>query len=181
MSDGYRVWTGSAWDEVPVPLSGGEGVVVPIIAGIVFRGSRRDEILLQRRDKAGEPVRGRLELPGGRWRAGELPDVALAREVAEETGVQLLAVSASIEHLSLEPNVAFGIGRPVAVVNGTEGAYPALHVLFECRGIGRPRPESGKTTEPAWWLVEKVLGRLAQTPEDFVWSTRAMLVAYFGD
>ena len=155
--------------------SGGEAVVLPHIAGTVFRGSQCDEILLQKRDKAGEPVRGRSELPGGRWRAGELPDVALAREVAEETGVQLLAVSGSIEHLSLEPHVSSGIGRPVAVVSGSEGAYPALHVLFECRGTGEPRPEVAKTAEPAWWPVERALGRLAQSPEDFVWSTRAML------
>ena len=50
--------------------------------------SNRRRILLQRRDKPGEVVRGRWEVPGGRWRAGERPDVAVAREVEEETGVR---------------------------------------------------------------------------------------------
>ena len=146
--------------------SGGEAVVLPHIAGTVFRGSQCDEILLQKRDKAGEPVRGRSELPGGRWRAGELPDVALAREVAEETGVQLLAVSGSIEHLSLEPHVSSGIGRPVAVVSGSEGAYPALHVLFECRGPeSRDRRSQRRPSRPggpssgrlaAWRRVQRI-------------------------
>jgi 8-oxo-dGTP pyrophosphatase MutT (NUDIX family) len=174
------VWTGSEWIEVPVPVSGGESVVVPNIAGIVFRGSRREEVLLQRRDKPGEVVRGRLELPGGRWRAGELPDVALAREVEEETGIRLHAVSGAIEHVSFEPHVAFGIARPVAVVSGAEGAYPALHVLFECRGEGEPRPQPGETREPRWWPVDEALGHLDQEPDDFVWHTRAMLAAYYG-
>jgi 8-oxo-dGTP pyrophosphatase MutT (NUDIX family) len=180
MSTPYRVWSGDDWIELPVPTSGGEGVVVPNVAGAVFRESRRDLLLLQRRDKPDEVVRGKLELPGGRWRAGEFPDVALAREVEEETGVKLLAVSGSIEHRSLEPHVAFGIARPVAVVNGAEGAYPALHVLFECRGTGEPRPQPGETKDPRWWPVADVLDHLATEPDDFVWHTRAMLAAYFG-
>jgi 8-oxo-dGTP pyrophosphatase MutT (NUDIX family) len=180
MTELHRVWTGSEWIELPVPVSSGEPVVVPNIAGVVFRGSRRDEILLQRRDKPGEVVRGRLELPGGRWRAGELPDVALAREVAEETGVDLLAVSAAVEHRRFEPHVAFGIARPVAVVSGAEGSYPAIHVLFECRGEGEPRPQPGETAEPRWWGVADVLEHLHRHPEDFIWHTRAMLEAYFG-
>lgn len=180
MSALHRVWTGSDWIELPVPVSGTEAVVVPNVAGIVFRGSERDELLLQRRDKEGEVVRGLLELPGGRWRAGELPDVALAREVEEETGVRLLAVSGAIEHRTLERHVVFGIARPVAVVNGVEGAYPALHVLFECRGTGQPRPQPGETAEPRWWRVEEALDHLHRSPDDFVWNTRAMLAAYFG-
>lgn len=180
MTQPYPVWTGSGWIDLEVPVSGGEGVVVPNVAGLVFKESRRDEILAQRRDKPGEVVRGRLELPGGRWRAGELPDVALAREVEEETGVRLLAVSGALEHLKLEPHVGFGIARPVAVVSGTEGAYPALHVLFECRGTGDPRPLPGETADPSWWPVDRLLGHLDEAPQDFVWHTRAMLTAYFG-
>jgi 8-oxo-dGTP pyrophosphatase MutT (NUDIX family) len=181
MAATYRVWTGSEWIDAPVPISGGEAVVVPNVAGIVFKGDHRDEILLQRRDKPGEVVRGLLELPGGRWRAGEPPDAALAREVEEETGVTLLAVSAAVERVRLEEHVGFGIARPVAVVNGLDGAYPALHVLFECRGEGDPRPSIGETADPRWWPVADALDHLERHPEDFVWHTRAMLAAYFGE
>jgi 8-oxo-dGTP pyrophosphatase MutT (NUDIX family) len=127
----HPVWTGRDWIDLPVPSSDGEAVMVPNVVGVVFRESARDEMLLQRRDKPGEVVQGRLELPGGRWRAGELPDAALAREVREETGVTLLAVSGSVEHVTFEPNVSFGVARPVAVVSGADGAYPAAGVLFE--------------------------------------------------
>ena len=180
MSAPHRVWSGTGWLEMPVPTSGGEPVMVPNVVGIVFKEAARDEILLQRRDKEGEVVRGRLELPGGRWRAGELPDAALAREVLEETGVELLAVSGAIEHLTVEPNVSFGIARPVAVVSGADGAYPAAVVLFECRGTGEPRALPGETAEPRWWPLSEALRRLEENPDDFVWHARAALAAYFG-
>ena len=154
--------------------SGGEAVVLPHIAGTVFRGSQCDEILLQKRDKAGEPVRGRSELPGGRWRAGELPDVALAREVAEETGVQLLAVSGSIEHLSLEPHVSSGIGRPVAVVSGSEGGLSGASRPF--RVPGDRRAATGGRKDGRAGLVARRAGAWPPGAE-----SRGFRVEYAGD
>ncbi len=180
MTAQYPVWTGSDWVEMPVPTSENEPVMVPNVVAIVFKESSRNEMLLQRRDKPGEVVRGRLELPGGRWRAGELPDVAIAREVQEETGVTLLAVSGAVEHRTIEPHVSFGVARPVAVVSGADGAYPALAVLFECHGTGTPRPQLGETADPRWWPVAEVLEWLAERPEEFVWHAVAALEAYFG-
>ena len=176
----YPVWDGQTWIDLPVAESGGEAVVVPNVAGIVYRGDERAEMLLQRRDKPFEAVRGRLEIPGGRWRAGEAPDAALAREVLEEAGVMLTSVGGAIVRIRLEPQVAFSVARPLAVVNGMEGAYPALHVLFECHGEGEPRPMTGETADPRWWPVDEVRAHLAADPSDFVWHTRAMLAAAFG-
>ncbi len=176
----YRVWSGDEWLEVTVPEMSGEAIVVPNVAAIVFQGAGRESILLQRRDKPGEVVRGRLELPGGRWRAGEAPDAAVAREVREETGIELLAVSAGTERMEAAEHVAFAMARPAAVVNGLDGAYPSLHVLFECRGVGSPRPQPDETADPRWWQLEEVCSHLAEAPEDFVWHARAMLRAYFG-
>lgn len=173
----YRVWTG---DEVPVPTMDGEALVVPNVAGLVFADLDRTVLLLQRRDKPGEPVRGLLELPGGRWRAGEPPDVAIAREVLEETGVRLTAVAAAGEITTIGEDRACAIVRPLAVVNGIEGTYPSVHVLFECYGEGDPRPVPGETADPAWWPVDEVHRMLATSPESFVDQTRAMLIAYFG-
>ena len=82
----YSVWIDGTWHEVSVPEMGGEPLVVPNVAALVLSESR-DAILLQRRDKPGEPVRGRLEVPGGRWQAGEAPEQALAREVREQARI----------------------------------------------------------------------------------------------
>lgn len=180
MSLTYPVWDGQRWVELPVAESGGEAVVVPNVAAIVYRGDERNEILLQRRDKPFEAVRGRLEVPGGRWRAGEAPDAELAREVEEETGVVLTAVGGALVRLRLEPDVSFSIARPAAVVNGMDGAYPAMHVVFECHGEGVPVAKDGETREPRWWLLDDVRHHLAAHPDDFVWHTRAMLAAVFG-
>jgi 8-oxo-dGTP pyrophosphatase MutT (NUDIX family) len=176
----YPVWTGSEWIQLPVPVSGGEPVVVPNVNAVVYRGPDRRFLLLQRRDKPGEVVRGRLELPGGRWRAGESPDTAIVREVAEETGVQLTAVAAAIERTEHEPDIATATARPLAVVVGIEGAYPSLHVVFECYGEGEPRGVPGETAAPAWWPVDDVRDLLNRTPEAFVWPAVAALRAALG-
>jgi 8-oxo-dGTP pyrophosphatase MutT (NUDIX family) len=130
---------------------------------------------MQRRDKPGEAVRGRLELPGGRWRAGEAPDAAVEREVAEETGVTVLAVSGAIGEVRFGERVACRVAHPVAVVNGIDGAYPSLHVLFECLGTGEPRDVPGETADARWWPLDDVERQLVTEPEGFVWQTRAML------
>jgi len=176
----YPVWSGSVWIELDVPDMGGEAIVVPNVAALVYRDPDRDEILLQRRDKPGEVVRGRWELPGGRWRAGETAVEAVVREVREETGIELLAVSAGAERVEYEPNVAFGTARPLAVVNGIEGAYPSLHVLFECIGEGDPRPLEGETADPSWHALAAVREMLLNRPDELVWHSRAMLEAALG-
>jgi 8-oxo-dGTP diphosphatase len=84
------VWIDDRWLDVSVPEMGGEALVVPNVGAIVL-DEAGERLLLQRRDKPGEPVQGLLEVPGGRWRAGEAPDRAVAREVEEETGVELVA------------------------------------------------------------------------------------------
>jgi 8-oxo-dGTP pyrophosphatase MutT (NUDIX family) len=174
----YPVWIEDAWVDVPVPEMGGEPLVVPNVAAIVHNKTG-DAILLQRRDKPGEPVRGRLEIPGGRWGAGEPPEVAVAREVAEETGIALSAPVPDVGRLEFGRNRAAAVARPVAVINGIEGTYPSLHILFECVGEGEPRPQPGETADPRWWPVSEVKALLAEEPEAFVDQTRAMLATFF--
>ena len=174
----YSVWVEGEWTDVSVPEMGGEALVVPNVAAVVLSVDRA-EILLQRRDKPGEPVRGKLEIPGGRWRAGDAPQVAVAREVAEETGIELVEPVAGVSRLTLGKNRVCGAVTPVAVVNGLEGVYPSLHVLFECVGAGDPRPQLGETADPRWWPTERVRSLLATDPDQFVDQARAMLTVYF--
>ena len=58
----------------------------PCAGGIVFDGAGR--LLLIRRGKP--PAKGSWSVPGGRCRAGEDPADACVREVAEETGLDVV-------------------------------------------------------------------------------------------
>ncbi len=181
MSAGYPVWDGTRWVELPVATMGSLALVVPNVAALVYESPGLERILLQRRDRPGEAVRGRLELPGGRWEAGEAPDVAVAREVCEETGIEVTAVSAAVSTIRHATDIATTAARPLTVVTGIEGAYPSLHVLFECRGSGTPRPVPDEVADPGWWRIDAVLALLDEEPEAFVWQTAGMLRSVFGD
>lgn len=176
----YPVWSGGSWVDVPVPVSGGEAVVVPNVNGVVYRSADRNDVLLQRRDKPGEPVRGLLEVPGGRWRAGESPDEAVRREVLEETGVRVLAVAGAVHHEQHGPEIATSGAVPAAIVVGRRGAYPSLHIVFECVGAGEPRGVPGEVADPAWWHVGDVRNQLAQHPGAFVSVSATILRMVLG-
>ena len=176
----YRVWSGQDWVELPAVTMHDESLVVPNVNALLYPDLDRGAVLLQRRDKPGEVVRGKWELPGGRWRAGEPATLAVEREVLEETGIQITAIEAAGEFRRYHPNVAFEIVRPLAVVAGVEGSYPSIHVLFSCIGDGEPRAQPGETSDPTWWTLTDVEAALEEQPGEFVWHTRAMLEAAFG-
>lgn len=176
----YRVRIGDGWREVPVPAMDGEALAVPNVAALVYREPAGDALLLQRRDKPGEPVQGRLEVPGGRWRAGEDPVAAVRREVAEETGLEVTRVEANARRVEATPGWPFVVSSPVAVVGGVEGAYPSLHAVYACYAAGEPRPVPGETTDPRWWPLEEIRDLLRTDPTAFVGQTHALLSALLG-
>lgn len=152
----HRVWDGAAWIEVPVPVSGGQAVVVPNVAAVISPTRKRRQVLLQKRDKPGEATRGLLELPGGRWHAGESPLEAMKREVLEETGlivVDDMTDSTRFESIERRP---FVVSHPVAVSTGVEGAYPVLHVAYLATATGTPRAEPGQTADPRWYSLNEI-------------------------
>jgi len=169
-------WDGH-WMQAPVAAMGGEALIVPNVAALVLREST-GELLLQRRDKP-EVVRGLLEIPTGRWRAGEAPWQALSREVAEETGLAVRSMTGEGKRLEVYPGRPVYALQPAAVVLGAGGAYPALLVAFTCVAEGEPRPLPGETADPRWYPVDEVRALLAH-PEQFTASAHAVLVAWLG-
>ena len=174
MTVDFPVWTGDQWIQMEIPAMAGEAIVVPNVAAVVY-DSAKESLLLQRRDKPGEVVQGMLELPGGRWGAGESAEEAVRREVYEETGVSVLELVAGSRSYDFPPGFAIEASSPAAVVAGLNGAYPALILAFECIGEGVPRALPGETAAPSWWRVGDVVSHLADDPDDFVWQTAAIL------
>ncbi len=170
----YPVWTGDEWVQVDIPAMEGAGLVVPNVAALVY-SEDRDTILLQRRDKPGEVVQGRLEVPGGRWNAGESAAEAVRREVFEETGVSVTEMLTGAAKYDFPAGLSIEASRPSAVVAGLHGAYPAVLVAFECVGAGVPRPLAGESAAPAWWRLQDVQDHLDSDPDDFVWQTAVIL------
>ena len=178
MTAHHRVWVGDGWVDLPVAELAGEALVVPNVAGVVVPDEACASVLLQRRDKPGEVVRGRFEVPSGRWRAGETAEEAVRREVLEETGLEVEAVLAPpVRRVHADPSRPFEVIEPLAVTVGVGGAYPALHLAFVCVARGRPLARPGETADPRWCPVEEIR-RLLEDPSRFTGPTLAILTAF---
>jgi 8-oxo-dGTP diphosphatase len=175
----HPVWSGGDWIRLPVAAMGGEALVVPTVAGLVSPSEAGDQLLLQRRDKPGEVVRGLLEVPAGRWRAGETAVEALAREVAEETGLAVRSMAGEVRRLEAYPGRPVAVLQPAAVVVGVAGAYPALVLAFACVADGEPRGRQGESADPRWYPIEEVRV-LLDDPGRFTGVAYAVLATWLG-
>lgn len=89
--------------------------------------------------RAHDPGRGLWSLPGGKVRAGERIVDAVAREVAEETGVDVRVLD------------LLGVFE----VLGSDTHYVVLDYLVEQRGTAQPRA-AGDASEARWVRLEEV-------------------------
>ena len=72
-----------------------------VTAAVLLRG---DEILLARR-QAGGHLAGYWELPGGKLEPGESPEECLARELAEELGIEAVVGALFAESTHCHPHI----------------------------------------------------------------------------
>jgi 8-oxo-dGTP pyrophosphatase MutT (NUDIX family) len=179
MTGRYTTWDGQGDEAVSVPRFAGENLMVPVIRAVVRSVDRPGHILLQRRDDPTESVRGALEIPGGRWRAGESPIDAITREVEEETGIVVVDLI-GIELDRIDERRAVASIHPLVVVAGVHGAFPAVHTVIVARGTGEPRSQAGESTDVRWWPLEAVVREMDHDGDAFIPSTVAALRAYVG-
>jgi ADP-ribose pyrophosphatase YjhB (NUDIX family) len=170
------MWDGEKTVEVNVPVSGSDNVMVPVIRAIV-RDPTTGDILVQRRDNPHEPVFGLLEIPGGRWRAGESPLDAIRREVSEETGVAITSIEGMSED-QIDERRTIATVRPFVVIAGADDAYPAIHTVVIAVGHGTTTAQAGESADVRWWTMADLRHELATNRTGFVPSSFAALNAY---
>lgn len=174
---GYRVWSRDGLVEIETAEVHGEAVPTPVATALLFEDDSRQRLMLQRRADGG-PAHGLWELPGGIWGAGESPHQALAREVLEETGLELVVGSIGERRSEAQTRRPHVSSHPAVVVTGVGEAYPVLILAYECIALpGEPQGELGESEEPTFFGVEAVREMLSQ-PQDFTGPTFAILSAY---
>jgi len=98
---------------------------------------RDGELLALRRNE--EPLKGEWNMPGGFIEAGESGPEATAREVREETGLEV------------------AVGEPIGAFPSTYGsgsdAQPILGLAYRCRVTGGELEISDESQEGAWFSL----------------------------
>ena len=139
-----------------------EGGAFPLVVyvGAVALIDEDDRVLLARRPE-GKAMAGLWEFPGGKVEPGEPARIAVARELAEELGVE----------------AATGALHPFAIASHRYADFHLLMPLFVCRSwAGEPTPREGQDIA---WVPTAQLGNhempAADTP--LVAELRAALAA----
>ncbi len=118
--------------------------MVVVAAALTDSGGR---ILLQQRSPE-RSMAGLWEFPGGKVEPGELPEAALARELAEELGI-------GVEQAEL---------HPACFASARVGERHMILLLFICRRwSGEPRPLDASALQ---WLAPGEMEGLAMPPAD---------------
>lgn len=135
------------------------------------------EIVIQVRSKPSKE-RKAIELPGGCVNEYESLVDALAREVHEETGLELTHIEGADLRVHAEGAEALvECLAPFAVYQTLRGPVDSMGVYFRCRATGQLR-NCRNETESVEWMPVKQVARWINNPALFSWVDRAGLLFY---
>jgi len=116
----------------------------------------KTEVLVQWRDKKGQ--KGMYEFPGGRVEPFESFFDALKREVKEETGLDVIAVTGQESLFTTKTSHEWTVEcfQPYAVYQTVEGPVDAMGVYFKCRAEGTPLSKGDDTKDIKWISLDEL-------------------------
>ncbi|GGJ77114.1 NUDIX domain-containing protein [Deinococcus aquiradiocola] len=156
-------------------MSAGQRFYVNARAIIERLHEGRTQVLLQRRQKPPE----RWEFPGGQFDPFEGILAALAREVQEETGLSVTRVLDDPgRHVTDSDEASVECLKPAFVYQTTRGPVDSVGFYFRVEAQGTLTTHGDEAGGHTWVDRRALPARLAGTPEDFDWLTRAALGAY---
>ncbi len=126
---------------------------IPVVAGLIKKGS---QVLVGQRPE-NHSLAGQWEFPGGKIELGESPEIALARELQEEIGIEAhvgdlkLAVTHSYDDVGiiiLFYEIPYWKGEPKAL------HHAQLEWIYPEELKGRPIPDANRR------IMERLLGVL---------------------
>jgi 8-oxo-dGTP diphosphatase len=135
------------------------------------------QVLLQVRDKPGEPKR--WELPGGRLEEFEPILACLKREVEEETGLQVTEILGQPHHLvSSHAGATVECLVPFCAYQTTAGPADSMGLFFRVRAEGRLLDRGDGAYGHRWFSIAELRRLLADEPETVDWLTMGVLRFY---
>ena len=157
----------------------------PIVSAILVRdGKNGMEILLQKRwkPKNSPAYLGLWEIPAGTIESFENIYVALAREVKEETNLDVVEIvgdyhSTHIDHKNGDQCFVF---KPFICQQmlKTDSGLPWIGFVFLCRVGGILQAQSNETRDPEWVQLGELRTRINEKPGMF-FSLQLPVLKYF--
>ena len=132
------------------------------VRAIVIRGTYPDiEVLIQRRNKVNEP--DYYELPGGRIEKYESIFKALRREVAEETGLEIINIMSSDRQVFANKSVVVESLNPYAVYQTIDGYIDSFGVHFICNAQGTLLKDGDGSKNIKWLHIDEIAEIIKQS------------------
>ena len=121
-----------------------------LVVGLVFNES--GQILMIKHRK-----KGKWLPPGGHVDENELPCIAVAREVLEETGVSVQVLS-SVSELGLSIGAAKELPLPLRIMYWNVGDTNYINLVYLCRAINTDTtPQETEVDAVGWYSPEEAI------------------------